>query len=70
MVANAVPPVETAYQSIGSLVGIEAVRVTVPVPHLETFSTVGVMVLLLKTVAVTVTLLGDTQPVVVSLASA
>ena len=70
LVANAVPPVDAAYQSIGSLVVTEALRVTVPVPHLEPLTTLGVSVLLLSTVAVTATLLADTQPVVVFLAAA
>jgi hypothetical protein len=69
-VANALPPVETSYQSIGSFVVTDALSVTVPVPHLEPLTTTGVSVLPLNTVAVTPVLLADTQPVVVFLASA
>ena len=67
-VARAVPPVETANQSIASPAAAEADKVTVPVPQRDA----GVPVGLLGTeliVAVTA-VRAETQPVAVVLASA
>ena len=66
---NAAPPEEAAYQSIVSPApGVEEIF-TVPVPHLEPFVPEGAVGDVL-TVAITATLVAETQFVVVFLASA
>ena len=68
-VANAVPPVEAAYQSIVSLVpGVEEMT-TVPVPQRLPFTATGVVGVLVIDAA-TAVLLAETQPPDKLLASA
>ena len=63
---KSVPPEAASYQSIVFPAEL-AVIVTVPVPHLETLPAVGAAGTVL-TVAATVVLVADIQPVVIFLA--
>ena len=69
-VPSNVPPVDASYQSI-VVPGVELVadKLTVPEPHLEPFTGVVGVAGIILTVAVICVLEGETQPVVVFLAT-
>ena len=62
--SKAVPPLEAAYQSVVEPAGGVAEILTVPVPHLDPLPAVGAAGTVF-TVAITVVLLVDIQPLVV-----
>ena len=65
-----VPPVGASYQSMVVPPALVAVKVAVPVPHTEPSTGLIADAGSVFTVAVTATLVADTQPVVVFLTSA